>query len=150
VGSSACRENLLAALPRLLFENSSDFCLNVTDAGVLMKTYNLTGYLIIFSYVLASVYFAPAHLGPWAGLLIGAVYFVFCWFLGGLYLADVLHLGIAHRSLDYKEWFIKLVTVVNSISGLYVDPIAWVNRHRLHHKNSDHDGDPNKLSGDGF
>jgi fatty-acid desaturase len=25
-----------------------------------------------------------------------------------------------------------------------------VNRHRLHHKNSDHDGDPNKLSGDGF
>jgi fatty-acid desaturase len=25
-----------------------------------------------------------------------------------------------------------------------------VNRHRLHHKNSDHDGDPNKLASDGF
>ena len=78
-----------------------------------MKIYNLIGYLIILSYALASMYFAPAHLGPWTGLLIGGVYFIFCWFLGGLYLADVLHLGIAHRSLDYKEWFIKVVTVVN-------------------------------------
>jgi fatty-acid desaturase len=70
--------------------------------------------------------------------------------MGGLYLADVLHLGIAHRSLDYKEWFMKAVTIVNNVFGLYVDPIAWVNRHRLHHKHADHDGDPNKLSGDGF
>jgi fatty-acid desaturase len=114
-----------------------------------MKIYNLIGYLIILLYVLASAYFAPAHFGPWLGLLIAAAYFIFCWLLGGLYLADVLHLGIAHRSLDYKEWFIKVVTVVNNVLGLYVDPIAWVNRHRLHHKNADHDGDPNKLSGDG-
>ena len=69
-----------------------------------MKIYNVTGYLIIFSYMLACMYFAPAHLGPWTGMLIGGVYFIFCWFLGGLYLADLLHLGIAHRSLDYKEW----------------------------------------------
>ena len=53
-------------------------------------------------------------------------------------MADLLHLGIAHRSLDYKEWFIKLVTVVNNTFAIYVDPIAWVNRHRLHHKNADH------------
>jgi fatty-acid desaturase len=96
------------------------------------------------------MYSAPRTLGPWTGLLIGAVYFIFCWFLGGLYLADLLHLGIAHRSLDYKEWFIKFVTVVNNTFAIYVDPIAWVNRHRLHHKNADHDGDPNKLSSDGF
>jgi fatty-acid desaturase len=80
----------------------------------------------------------------------GGAYLIFCWFMGGLYLADVLHLGIAHRSLDYKEWFIKVVTVVNNTMAIYVDPIAWVNRHRLHHKNSDHHGDPNKVSGDGF
>jgi stearoyl-CoA desaturase (delta-9 desaturase) len=96
------------------------------------------------------MYSAPAHFGPWAAGLIGGAYLVFCWFFGGLYLADVLHLGIAHRSLDYKEWFIKLVTVVNNTFAIYVDPIAWVNRHRLHHKNADHDGDPNKVSGDGF
>ena len=133
----------------LLFERSSDFCWN-SATGVILKIYNITGYLIIFSYMLACMYFAPTHLGPWTGMLIGGVYFTFCWFLGGLYLADVLHLGIAHRSLDYKEWFIKAVTVVNNFVGIYVDPIAWVNRHRLHHKHADHPGDPNKLSGDGF
>ena len=115
-----------------------------------MKIYNVIGYLIILLYMLACMISAPAHLGPWMGLLIGGVYFIFCWFMGGLYLADVLHLGIAHRSLDYKEWFIKTVTVVNNVFALYVDPIAWVNRHRLHHKHADHAGDPNKLSGDGF
>jgi hypothetical protein len=46
--------------------------------------------------------------------------FYFCWFMGGLYLADVLHLGIAHRSLDYKEWFIKAVTIVNNTFAIYV------------------------------
>jgi fatty-acid desaturase len=115
-----------------------------------MKIYSITGYLIILLYLLACIYLAPPHLGPWIGLLIGGSYFLFCWLLAGLYLADVLHLGIAHRSLDYKEWFIKAVTVTNNTFGLYVDPIGWVNRHRLHHKHSDHPGDPNKLSGDGF
>src|ERR1700722_17798188 len=115
-----------------------------------MKTYNLIGYSIILLYMLTCTYFAPVHFGPWIGMLIAAAYFIFCWFMGGLYLADVLHLGIAHRSLDYKVWFIKAVTVVNNVFGLYVDPIAWGNLHRLHHKNADHDGDPNKVSGDGF
>ena len=115
-----------------------------------MKIYNFYGYLIILLYMLACVYSAPAHLGPWKGLFIGATYFIFCWFLAGLYLADILHLGIAHRSLDYKEWFMKAVAIVNNTLGIYVNPISWVNRHRLHHKNSDHDGDPNKLHGDGF
>ena len=115
-----------------------------------MKIYNVAGYLLILSYGLACMYFAPARLGPWTGLLVGGIYFIFCWFLAGLYLADVLHMGIAHLALDYKEWFVKAVTVVNNVFGIYVDPIAWVNRHRLHHKNADHDGDPNKLSSDGF
>src|SRR5260221_11261525 len=115
-----------------------------------MKIYNVTGYLIIFAYMLACMYSAPTHLGPWIGMLVGGVYFIFCWFFGGLYLADVLHLARAHRSLDYREWFMKAVTIVNNTFAIYVDPIAWVNRHRLHHKHSDHPGDPNKLSEDAF
>ena len=115
-----------------------------------MKTYNLIGYSIILAYALACVYFAPPHFRPWIGLLIGAMYFISFWFLCGVYLADVLHMGIAHRALDYKEWFIKSITIVNNSFGLYVNPITWVNRHRLHHKHADHDGDPNKVAGDGF
>lgn len=115
-----------------------------------MKIYNLVGYSIVLAYGVGCLYFAPPHLGPWLGLLIGAAYFIAFWFLAGVYLADVLHLGIAHRALDYREWFIKLVTVTNNLFGLYVDPTAWVNRHRLHHKYSDRPGDPNKLGSDGF
>jgi len=115
-----------------------------------MKGYNAAGYTIILAYALACVYFAPPHIGPWAGLLIGAAYFVSCWFVGGLYLSCVLHMGIAHRALDYKEWFVKTITVVNNTFGVYVDPVTWVNRHRLHHRFSDHPGDPNKLASDGF
>lgn len=115
-----------------------------------MKIYNIPGYLIIVAYLLACMHWAPVGLGPWVGAITGGLYFIFGWFLGGLYIADILHLGIAHRALDYKEWFMKTVTIVNNSLGVYVSPISWVNRHRLHHKHSDHDGDPNKLSGDGF
>jgi len=115
-----------------------------------MKIYNAIGYFIIFANAFACAYFAPAHLGPWKGLLVGEAYFIGFWFMAGLYLSDVIHLGIAHRSLDYKDWFIKVVTVINNTFGLYVNPITWVNRHRLHHKFADQKGDPNKLSNDGF
>ncbi len=115
-----------------------------------MKIYNFAGYTIIFTYALSCMYFAPPEMGPWTGLLIGAAYFVACWFVGGLYLSCVVHLGIAHRALDYKEWFVKAITVVNNTFGVYVNPVTWVNRHRLHHRFADHPGDPNKLSSDGF
>ena len=116
----------------------------------MVKIYNAFGYLILLCYGVACAYFAPAHFGPWVGLSIGAAYLVFFWFLAGVYLADVLHLGIAHRSLDFQVWFIKLIVLLNNFFGVYVDPIACVNRHRLHHKHSDHAGDPNKLAKDGF
>lgn len=115
-----------------------------------MKSYNVAGYALILAYALACMYFAPPHIGPWLGLLIAAVYFLVCWFMGGLYLSSVIHMGIAHRALDYQEWFIKTLTVLNNTFGVYINPVTWVNRHRLHHKFADHPGDPNKLASDGF
>jgi fatty-acid desaturase len=115
-----------------------------------LKIYNVVGYAIILAYALACMYFAPPVFGPWLGLLIGAAYFIACWFVGGVYLSCVVHLGIAHRALDYKGWFVKAITAVNNTLGVYINPITWVNRHRLHHKYSDHAGDPNKLSSDGL
>ena len=41
-----------------------------------MKIYNALGYGILVAYAAACMYFAPPHLGPWAGLLIGAAYLV--------------------------------------------------------------------------
>lgn len=115
-----------------------------------MKIYSAAGYAIIFVYALGCALLAPPRFSPWTGLLIGAAYFLVCWFIGGLYLSSVIHMGIAHRALDYREWFIKTLAVVNNTFGVYINPTTWVNRHRLHHKFADHPGDPNKLSGDGF
>jgi fatty-acid desaturase len=35
------------------------------------------------------------------------------------------------------------------VLAIYVGPSDWVNRHRLHHRHADHEGDPNKLASDG-
>jgi stearoyl-CoA desaturase (delta-9 desaturase) len=116
----------------------------------MVRSYNFIGYAIILAYAVASMVFAPPQLGPWGGLAIGAAYFIACWFIGGLYLSCVIHLGVAHRALDYQTWFVKALTIANNSFGVYVDPVTWVNRHRLHHAFSDHPGDPNKLSSDGW
>lgn len=115
-----------------------------------MKIYNLIGYLIITLHILASGFFAPSEWGFLSGAAVGFFYLLLIWFFGGIYLSDVLHMGVAHSALDYQGWFIKFITVFYNTAGIYVNPVTWVNRHRHHHAFSDHEGDPNKLDGDGF
>ena len=115
-----------------------------------MKTHNLIGYVILVMQAAALAFFAPPALGTWLGVTLGMLYFTAIWFLSGLYLSDIIHMGIAHGALDYKPWFIKTVTVISNTFGIYVNPVTWTNRHRHHHKFADHDGDPNKLHDDGF
>lgn len=115
-----------------------------------MKIYNVIGYSLIAIHVSVSAILAPPEWGSLLGATFGFAYLVFVWFFGGLYLSDVIHMGIAHKTLDYKDWFTKFVTVFYNTTGIYINPITWVNRHRHHHAFSDHDGDPNKLDDDGF
>lgn len=115
-----------------------------------MKIYNAIGITTIGVHVLAAGLFAPPEWGFGIGAICGFVYLTFIWFFGGVYLSDVIHMGIAHRTLDYKDWFIKFVVVFYNTTGIYIDPISWINRHRHHHAFADHDGDPNKLENDGF
>jgi fatty-acid desaturase len=115
-----------------------------------MKPYNVTGYSLVTAHLVAAGLAAPSNWGFVAGASGGLTYLIFIWFLGGLYLSDVMHMGIAHKTLDYKDWFIKSVVVFHNVTGIYINPTSWVNRHRHHHAFSDHDGDPNKLDKDGF
>src|SRR6185503_16586034 len=71
--------------------------------GIIVRVYNVAGYLLLLAYAAACLYFALTDLGQWAGLGGGALYLLTCWFVAGLYLSSVIHMGIAHRSLDYKE-----------------------------------------------
>ena len=115
-----------------------------------MKTYNLVGYAVLIVHAVVSAALAPPWMGPWLGIAIGCLYLVLVTFVGGIYLSDVIHMGITHGALDYRPWFIKAVTLLNNTLGIYINPVTWVNRHRHHHTFSDHSGDPNKLDGDGF
>ena len=105
-----------------------------------MKIYNVLGFATLALQLLLSAFLAPESIGPWWGMVIGFGYLLISWFIAGVYLSDMIHLGIAHRALDYKEWFIKSLTLVNNTVGVYVDPVSWVSRHRLHHKFADHGG----------
>jgi fatty-acid desaturase len=115
-----------------------------------MKVYNAIGFIILALSIAAPALLAPASLGPWLGMAIGVLYFLFVWFLAGVYLSDVIHMGITHQALDYKMWFVKTLVILNNTIGIYINPVSWVNRHRNHHRFADHPGDPNKLSADGF
>jgi stearoyl-CoA desaturase (delta-9 desaturase) len=115
-----------------------------------MKIYNAIGYTLLLLYCLSATIFAPPEWSFWTALLVGFAYLVLVWFWGGVYLAVILHMGIAHRALDFNDAFIKIVTLIYGTAGIYVNPISWVNRHRHHHIYSDKPGDPNKLGADGF
>src|SRR5262249_32021398 len=114
-----------------------------------MRIYNVVGYGCLVAYAAASVLLAPAHLGPWAGLAVGMVYLIASWFLAGVYLSCVIHMGIAHRALDYQDWFVQALAVETNPFGVTPTPLPGVTPHRLHHRFADHPGDPNKLAADG-
>jgi stearoyl-CoA desaturase (delta-9 desaturase) len=115
-----------------------------------MRVYNVAGYALLLGHALVSALLAPPALGPAGGLAVGLLYLVFIWLLTGTYLSNVLHMGIAHGALIFDARLVQALALLNNTVGIYVDPRAWVNRHRHHHAFSDHPGDPNKLDGDGF
>jgi len=115
-----------------------------------MKSYCMIGWSLIAIHVAVAAVLAPAGWSAAGAALFAAAYLVLIWAVSGLYVANILHMGIAHRALEFKTWFIQFITLSNGLIGIYVDPRAWVNRHRHHHAYSDHPGDPSKLSEDGF
>jgi uncharacterized membrane protein (DUF485 family) len=73
------------------------------NSRYVMKIYNVVGFAMLALQVLISALLAPPWLGPWWGIVVGFGYLLVSWFLGGLYLSDVVHLGIAHRARDGPE-----------------------------------------------
>jgi len=86
-----------------------------------MKTYNVVGVAAIGLQLLLSATLAPESLGPWWGMAVGFGYLVLLWFSGGLYISNILHMGISHRALVYKPWYLNTVMFINNTVFLYVD-----------------------------
>jgi stearoyl-CoA desaturase (delta-9 desaturase) len=115
-----------------------------------MPVYNTAGYILIFLHVLIGGLLAPEGWGFGLGAAVAFLYLLVVWFMAGIYLTDIVHMGIAHRALDFRPWFTKSVSVLFNTFGIYINPRTWVNRHRHHHTFSDREGDPNKVAEDGF
>jgi len=72
-----------------------------------MKIYNLSGYSLIGLHIAASATFRPYGWSIAFSMAVGFAYLVFIWFFGGVYLSDVMHMGIAHRTLNYRPGLSK-------------------------------------------
>src|SRR4026208_474992 len=83
-----------------------------------MRIYNVLGYSALALQLVLSAWLAPPSLGPWWGMAIGFGDLGMSWFLAGVYLSDVMHMGSTHGGLDYKAWFIKGVTLLNNTLGV--------------------------------
>lgn len=115
-----------------------------------MKSYCVIGWSLIAAHIAAAAFLAPPEWGMLNGALAAAAYLCFIWLVSGLYVAHILHMGIAHRAIEFRRQFVDAISVINGIAGIYVDPRAWVNRHRHHHAFSDKAGDPSKTGDEGF
>ncbi|HEY6600122.1 MAG TPA: hypothetical protein VIZ30_12440, partial [Pseudomonadales bacterium] len=67
-----------------------------------VRIYNVLGFAILALQLVISALLAPAWLGPYWGMAFGFTYLLLSWISGGVYLSDMIHLGISHRALDYK------------------------------------------------
>jgi sn-1 stearoyl-lipid 9-desaturase len=114
------------------------------------RIYNVLGYVIVAAALLAGTFLFPLQGNYLLSFGVTFGYYVLVWFLAGIYLGDVVHLGLAHRAMDVKPWFIYLSAALNNTIGCFLNGSTWSNRHRLHHLYSDREGDPNKREDDGF
>src|SRR4029077_13080472 len=70
-----------------------------------------------------------------------ALALVLWWVAGSLGIGMGYHRLLTHRSYKTPKWVEYVLTVCGTLA-LEGGPIFWVAVHRLHHQNTDHEGDP--------
>jgi stearoyl-CoA desaturase (delta-9 desaturase) len=63
------------------------------------------------------------------------------WISGGLRIGMAYHRLLTHRGYKTPKWVEYSLTLCGALA-LEGGPIAWVTTHRVHHQNTDRDGDP--------
>jgi stearoyl-CoA desaturase (delta-9 desaturase) len=74
----------------------------------------------------------------WQALLVALVLW---WVAGGLGIGMGYHRLLTHRGYKTPKWFEYFLTVCATLT-LEGGPIFWVATHRVHHQNTDKEGDP--------
>ena len=94
------------------------------------------------------------HLGAIAALLFfswkALVVALFLWWIaGGAGIGMGYHRLLTHRGYKTPKWIEYVLTVCGTLA-LEGGPIYWVATHRLHHQNTDKEGDPHSPRDGGF
>jgi sn-1 stearoyl-lipid 9-desaturase len=71
------------------------------------------------------------------------------WIAGSLGIGMGYHRLLTHRGYKVPKWVEYVLTVCGTLA-LEGGPIAWVATHRLHHQNTDKEGDPHSPRDGGF
>lgn len=71
------------------------------------------------------------------------------WIAGGLGIGMCYHRLLTHRGYKTPKWFEHFMTVCATLA-LEGGPIFWVATHRIHHQNSDKEGDPHSPNDGGL
>jgi stearoyl-CoA desaturase (delta-9 desaturase) len=100
------------------------------------QEYSLTNLLIVGVPHLGLI-FAPFYFS-WSGLIL----MLAGWVILGLGITAGYHRLLTHRSYQTTSWVRNTLAFLAALSLDTVGPSEWVGSHRLHHKFSDHDGDP--------
>jgi stearoyl-CoA desaturase (delta-9 desaturase) len=82
----------------------------------------------------------------WKALLLA---FVMWWVAGSLGIGMGYHRLLTHRGYKTPKWVEYVLTTCGSLA-LEGGPIAWVATHRIHHQNTDVEGDPHTPRDGGF
>lgn len=69
------------------------------------------------------------------------------WIFAGISVSGIYHRKISHNSWDYKNKFCEYLSYLLVIASGQGSPLTWAYIHRLHHKHSDTDLDPQRQTG---
>ncbi|MGZ4825726.1 MAG: acyl-CoA desaturase [Terriglobales bacterium] len=89
---------------------------------------------------------AALFLFTWKGVLAAAILW---WISGSLGIGMGYHRLLTHRGYKCPKWVEYFLTLCGALA-LEGGPMFWVATHRVHHQNSDHDGDPHSPRDGGF
>ena len=95
---------------------------------------------------ITTVFMGAFHVGAivalffftWKALLVAVVLW---WVSGSLGIGMGYHRLLTHRGFKVPKWLEYFLTVCGTLA-LEGGPIAWVATHRMHHQNTDKEGDP--------
>jgi fatty-acid desaturase len=97
---------------------------------------NWTTSLFMLAFHVGAI--AALFFFTWKALAIGVVLW---WVAGSLGIGMGYHRLLTHRGYKTPKWMEHFLTVCGTLA-LEGGPIAWVATHRVHHQNTDKEGDP--------